>query len=290
MKKILGLMMGIALLAVLSSPVEASFQWDVAPTVGATINFDFVNYEAVRDSQVDNKPLPTADGDILYGIFLVKSIFDVNDPGVDLWVQGDGKHIVGYFDDYVFSAAKSSTLPLSNDSDANFTGGMMKMFFDDSAGSGKFDKSFGSHDGGVLGHGRGYDGDIAANSNFELLLSMVGVGGVVGTDLTITLNSDVDVASPIRVSGGGFLDAVDGSLEDVVGIDAMDPLGIGGTTGDQDVSFQSNVNPGGLSGWPAESFDPMLAVYVPEPASVLVWAVLGVMGVLGCAIRRRRGK
>lgn len=292
----------IAALAVvtlaLATTAEGAFQWGTVPTPGTPLLLKYNNFEGARDNFTPaGAPgtgqlgvLPDAVGDTLEGIFRIVSIVD--GPGNTYWSNGTaGQDLVGYFNQYTARAPivnPVGTFPQTQ----TFGGGVLNIYFDGGVPAG-FNPAFNVNDGGAIGHGAGYDGAVTGD---PLFLSAVGVGGVVPTNLNVTLSSTVETTSPLTGSGTGYLTITGGFAASYFGVDLMDIPG--NTPGSQDLLLQSDFNgvpsfpgadptvPDDLTVWPATSFDPITGIYVPEPVSMVVWGML-VAGCWGLLVRRR---
>jgi hypothetical protein len=217
------------------------------------------------------------------GIFAITQIVDKDIPTIQYWNQKKGSHLVGYFKDYLYDGKNGPPFPAAPFS-LDSTGGTMKVFFDDTFTSGgKFNPLYSLDDGGAVGHGIGYDGfdgGVADNANFTLWLDMVGVGGIVPTDLSVTLHTTFDAAtSPFTGKGTGYLDIIGGDAEDLFTKNVFGP--------NADLFLQSDIEAPGTAGWPASSSDPIEGQVIPEPASLVIWGLLAALVGL-VAVRRRK--
>lgn len=274
----------VLILALGATSAFGAFEWGTVPEIGTPLLMKYVNFEGFRDSAGNIDVLPSAEGDTLEGIIRVTQIVDSG--GTEYWGQdvAGGQDLVGYFQGYTAQlplVAPGGPFPQTQ----NMGNGILNIY--DGTGTGTWSADFSADDGGAIGHGTGYDGAVTGAS---LFLSAVGVGGINPADPSVTLKSTVDATTPLSGDGFGYLDAVGGFAEVWFGPDAMDPLGLGGTAGDQDLRIQSNfdgnpdfgVNP---TLWPANSFDPIQGLYVPEPTSFAVWSL--VIAGVGLLMRRR---
>ena len=278
----------LALVVVLccTSAAEAAFTWLIEPGPHDRVQLKFENYEFVRDyvntsegETVDDGDIgvPDSSGDELMGIFEVTQIVSVGATNINYWNNSSSPgELTGYFYGYKSSAAFGVGLN-------TFTGGEMKMFYDE--GGVAFDADYAVTTGlNPVGHGKGY-------ADGSLFLDLTAVGGVVLGDLTKTLSSTfIPTGSGFTGLGVGYfdIDRTAGGIADSFFIhDAMDPQGAGSTLGVQDLKFQSNVDiPGTTPGWPATSHDPIIGEYVPEPTSLAVWGLLALAGLVFRGRRR----
>lgn len=265
------------------APVNAAFQWFETPGVGAVLEIKFQNFELVVDNDTGTEgAAPNSAGDELRGIFKVANIVDANTATV-YWQPNlaTDEGLVGYFANYI---SKAGLAPAGGP--VQWEDGLLKVFYDDGTGT-EFDPDFALDDGGAIGHGEGYDG--AVNANYTLWLDTIGVGGIVG-DMTVHLDSETDIGTvPFTGSGTGYVEIIGGSQASSFGRDVFDPGGV--LAGSQDLFLNSDFSAptGGVAnGWPVDSDDPLEGVYVPEPASISVWALLLVAVGLNAARRRRR--
>ena len=268
-----------ASLCLLASQADAALDWQVEPTGGTKVDLKLSNWEEIIDDATGaSLAFPNSPGDELRGIFKISSIID-SVSAVTYWSDGHaGQELTGYFLGYL---VKSITAIGGGQTQVDFSGGLAKIFIGSNAGSEVFDPTYGNSDPGApIPHGDGYD-------DGELWLDLAAIGGVVQSDLTITLRSNFDsTTSPLNGSGIGFFDIVGGTGVSVFAPDAVDPApGSGGTTGEQDLKFLSDVSDG-TAGWPAKSSDPITGQIMPEPASAAVWGLLGICGIAGAARRR----
>lgn len=277
----------LAILALPSNQSYAALVWSTEPAPGARVNLKLTNLEEIVDTDgtmagsfpgKDGFAFPDSPGDELRGIFKITTIEDAGTLAT-LWSDGFlGQEITGFFMSYLVKSIVPGAITT-----VDFTGGVAKMFIGSSTAADKFTASYSVSGAGPIPHGDGY-------SDGEFWLDLVGIGGVIAGDLTVTLDSTfTSTTSPVAGHGIGHFDITGGSGASLFKADALDPAGPGGTLGMQDLQFLSDVS-GGLAGWPAKSSDPVTGEIVPEASSFTIWGLLALGAVVGGASRRRRKK
>lgn len=288
-----------AVLALSATPAKAGFVWNGAagtPVAGTKLHISIVNFEyGINVDGKDSLGAPSPGGiggtvalvdsvgDEIRGIFFVDSITDFNDPGQEFWTPTATAELTGYFDSYIVSSFLAPT-GMSTVFSVDFTGGVQKLFFDDTPDFNS-DFSLGLGGGGLgIDHGVGF-------SDGTLFLDMVGQGGIKPGSPSVTLATTVNAGtSPIKGQGSGFLDIIGGTGEFLFVPDGADPLGPGGTSGSQDLLLSNTItveiSPGATI-WPVTSSDPITGIATPEPTSL---TLLGIGSLLAGAFYRRNRK
>lgn len=281
MKKISGIVAGVALAAGLSAPASAVTL--TAGDIKITINaFDAgtVNYgntpgtKCTSITACDNveglQKAPNAFGsEDTWGIFSVQTITKKN--GDIIWAAGNGEYLTGMFggimDTYVEVAGQISPQTL-----ALGTGGWLNMYLTNQ----NYDSSFGP--GGRQGE-FGYRGitDIGG----QLALSAVFGAGALGGHPEYTYVSNF-ANNTISGNGQAYLDVTGGSMAGIFDTNKQeDPNG-----GMHDLFLKTTYGQTGLSaeyGWTVDATGDVQG-NVPEPGSL---ALLG-LGFAGLATLRRR--
>ena len=282
MKKISGIVAGVALAAGLSAPASAITL--TAGDIKITINaFDagtvgYGNTSGTKCTTIAGcdtaaaQPAPNAVGsEDTWGIFSVQSITRVSDGGL-LWTAGNGEFLTGIFggikDTYVEVNGQISPTTL-----ALGTGGWLNMY---KTGV-NYDASNGPS--GRIGE-FGYDG--ITNVNGTLALSAQFGQGALGGNPEYTYVSNF-ANNTISGNGQGYLDVTGGSMADMFDTNAQrDPNG-----NLHDLFLKVTYGQTGRSaeyGWTVDATGDVQG-NVPEPGSLALLG-LGFAGLAG--LRRRR--
>jgi hypothetical protein len=271
------------------SQASAAFQWNqgVIPGVGDIMQIDLINKEVVVDGATGvYQPGGVVDdiGDKLFGIAKITGIHGTGvNSGTTYWSPSPTQEIALVFRDYV--AGKVPTLA---DGSVWFTGGVMDWYFDStpdySSSTGPFSTGWTdiATDNGVgnsgdtlwfttdaiAGRDSGFpaatlvsrDAELKIVNGTELYLSGVGHG-------LLEITSYSSTPHPFEMNASFLFDN-----------DFTTHSEFGGTY----TSWESQV------GWSLDSQDPAYPTYVPEPASIIVWGLLGAGCAGGVMARRRR--
>jgi len=271
---------------------HAGFTWngtDGAPGPLTPLRISLSNFEYSID--VDGSqgfgagaivPLADTAGDEIRGIFVIDSIDNAGST-LNFWKPTATAELTGEFAGYFVKTVGGGGTPV------DFTGGFQKIYFDDTP---DFDSDF-SKVPGVETLGVGH-GDKFADGT--LFLDLVGEGGAVPGDLTITLSSTIlPPGFSISGVGLGFLKIIGGSQAASFFPDSEDPVSPGSTPGSQDLKLVNTITvqsgfPGSPTIWPVTSGDPISATAVPEPSSLVLLGLGALCGIPYLRRRRRQNR
>jgi hypothetical protein len=249
--------------------------------------------------------VPTTVGQEIYGIAVVTSIKN-NVSGAVYWNPATNQELAFRF--YGFELATTAGLPGTS----TWTGGSVDMFFDSVP---DYDSSTGPFLNTNTGAGSGWDSVTVAGSNNttahlgiatwngvgdagdSVFMNMAAVQGKTATPgETLTTTFNLLSASDVEGVGSSFLESLYSAFFLIAKDEFNSQANAATQAGNQDLNLLSNFDNRStagalfqpLVGWTLQSEDPVSFKFngvVPEPASVLVW---GALGLLGLAFSRRR--
>ena len=272
------------------------------PTTSYILGSNILRPEGI----VQNADPTGTGGDELIGIFDVTSIRD-QITGQTYWQEGVGQHLVGEYWGLTALTLPSTTTP------ELFTGGSMQVFFDPSSsispvvnlGTGPFSAGWTGINTAVNNANPSTGGNGVGVAGQTSVLSLAGTQGIVNPNPSgpeITLSATIQTltaGTAIGGTGNGFFSVTSNNLFPIVP-DGVDPTHVlPNTPGTQDLYFQDDFNTsfsgiGGNvqnhTGWSLRNNDPANAVLAPEPASALVWFLLGSAGYVPFGRSKRRNQ
>jgi len=275
------ILLGVAVL-LSASPAFGAFDWLVTPGGGDMLEIKYNNYESLVQN-VD---------DLLFGVGKVTSIGDLTSGTDPVWqdTTTDGGELTLVFYDYKVAYIDSSAGTYR----VYFTGGKMDLYYDSTPNADNT-KDIAGTNADPDGANNAYDDSDSGTP----WLSLAAVAGLLSDDedtafdeSTATLYADLTALTGFQIGqGNGLLEVIGGEVASWFDGNAFE--------GGADLSLQSTVRDrtvfpfGGDPNYAAGDYrvrsnDPVLATYVPEPASAAIWVLLGLFGLM--VARSRRSK